>query len=164
MSTGRGTVAVAHYGVELQRSDFLHLAAHPSSCTEETFVTWCQERLAAGARLAVDLFSGAGGLSLGLTEAGWTVAVSIDKDVRALETHRHNFPGLALPMDLGDQAERDQLVSLLSAVPVDLLAGGPPCQPFSKAAYWVDPGDDARYRRARARGEQAARPTAPFPR
>ena len=124
---------MGYYGVAFQRSDTLQLAAHPSSCTEETFVTWCGEQLATGARLAVDLFSGAGGLSLGLTEAGWTVAVAVDSNVRALETHRHNFPGLALSMDLSRQEERDRLVSLLSAVPVDLVAGGPPCQPFSRA-------------------------------
>jgi DNA (cytosine-5)-methyltransferase 1 len=39
-----------------------------------------------------------------------------------------------------------------------LIVGGPPCQPFSKAAFWSEDGDDAAYRRARARGEKAARP------
>ena len=40
-----------------------------------------------------------------------------------------------------------------------IVIGGPPCQPFSKAAYWLDPGDEAKYRQARARGELTARPT-----
>ena len=40
-----------------------------------------------------------------------------------------------------------------------LVIGGAPCQPFSKASYWTDPGDEARYRRARARGQRARRPT-----
>ena len=36
----------------------------------------------------------------------------------------------------------------LSASESCIVIGGPPCQPFSKAAYWTDPGDDSRYRRA----------------
>ncbi|MEV5754945.1 DNA cytosine methyltransferase [Actinoallomurus sp. NPDC052308] len=124
---------MSFYGVKLHRSDTLRLEEHPQACTEETFVEWCGERLAGGARLAVDLFSGAGGLSLGLERAGWTVVMSVDNDVRALETHRANFPGLAQKIDLGDPDERDKLVDLLSGTEIDLIAGGPPCQPFSRA-------------------------------
>ena len=39
---------------------------------------------------AVDLFAGAGGLSLGLQEAGFSVIASADDDATALETHAHN--------------------------------------------------------------------------
>ena len=31
------------------------------------------------------------------------------------------------------------------------VIGGPPCQPFSKAAYWLDDGQESKYRQARAR-------------
>jgi DNA (cytosine-5)-methyltransferase 1 len=119
--------------VKLQRSDDLRLAEHPSACTPETFAEWCQQRRDAGERLAVDLFSGAGGLSLGLEAAGWTVAVAVDNDPKALQTHRHNFPGLALSHDLAEPAGRQTLVDLLSQTEIDLVAGGPPCQPFSRA-------------------------------
>ncbi|WP_246212643.1 DNA cytosine methyltransferase [Streptomyces abyssomicinicus] len=81
----------------------------------------------------MDLFTGAGGLSLGIQDAGWTMAAGIDFDERALETHAHNFPGLSLGMDLGDPEVRDHLIELLSSADVDLVAGGPPCQPFSRA-------------------------------
>ncbi|QQQ74780.1 DNA cytosine methyltransferase [Saccharothrix sp. 6-C] len=121
------------YGVKLQRSDDLRLARHPDGCTEHTFEQWCAQKLAAGQRLAVDLFSGAGGLSLGLEEAGWTVAVSVDNDEKAVQTHSHNFPGLVLDLDLGEPSQRQELVELLSRTEIDLLAGGPPCQPFSRA-------------------------------
>lgn len=121
------------YGVKLQRSDDLRLVRHPDGCTEDTFEQWCAQRLAAGQRLAVDLFSGAGGLSLGLEEAGWTVAVSVDNDEKAVQTHSHNFPGLALDCDLSDPSQRQGLVELLAKTEIDLLAGGPPCQPFSRA-------------------------------
>jgi DNA (cytosine-5)-methyltransferase 1 len=83
--------------------------------------------------LAVDLFSGAGGLSLGLANAGWTVAAAVDHDQRALETHRANFPGLTLDLDLAERRDRRRLVRMLREVEIDLVAGGPPCQPFSRA-------------------------------
>ncbi|MFI7284672.1 DNA cytosine methyltransferase [Micromonospora chersina] len=121
------------YGVKLQRSDDLRLLPHPDGCTTKTFVDWCRGEVARGRPLAVDLFSGAGGLSLGLTAAGWTVAAAVDHDAKALATHRANFPGLALDVDLGDVSARRGLVRLLRQVDIDLVAGGPPCQPFSRA-------------------------------
>ncbi|MFF6894298.1 DNA cytosine methyltransferase [Streptomyces microflavus] len=124
---------MSFYGVKLHRSDVLQLSEHPETCTEDTFAAWCATRVSSGARLAVDLFSGAGGLSLGLEHAGWTVAASVDSDQRALETHRANFPGLALGTDLGDADQRANLISLLRQADIDLIAGGPPCQPFSRA-------------------------------
>ena len=43
-----------------------------------------------------------------------------------------------------------------------VVVGGAPCQPFSKAAYWTEAGDDAAYRRARASGITGiVRPAAP---
>lgn len=129
----KGAAAVATYAVKLQRSDDLVLPRHVDGCSEATFQQWCSEQVNAGARLAVDLFSGAGGLSLGLAKAGWTIALAVDHDEKALQTHRHNFPGLALAKDLSDVAERCALHAMLTGVEVDLLAGGPPCQPFSRA-------------------------------
>lgn len=82
---------------------------------------------------AIDLFSGAGGLSYGLEAAGYQVALSVDLDEWALQTHAANFPGLALRLDLGSKDIRDEIVHLFAGVEVDLVAGGPPCQPFSRA-------------------------------
>ncbi|WP_089909027.1 DNA cytosine methyltransferase [Lentzea albida] len=124
---------MSYYKVKLQRSDDLQLAVHVDGCAEDTFEQWCVKRISQGHRLAVDLFSGAGGLSLGLEAAGWTVAVSVDNDPKALQTHRHNFAGLALGRDLSDRDEREALITLLKKTKIDLLAGGPPCQPFSRA-------------------------------
>ncbi|MEV4753627.1 DNA cytosine methyltransferase [Micromonospora sp. NPDC049559] len=121
-----------HYGVPLQRSDYLKLDPNENSCTLEGFQDWL-EGFGKGKRLAVDLFSGAGGLSSGIERAGWTTAAAVDFDERALETHRANFPGLSLKMDLGDPAERDRLEGILRPAKIDLVAGGPPCQPFSRA-------------------------------
>jgi DNA (cytosine-5)-methyltransferase 1 len=124
---------VAHYGVRLQRSDALKLPAHPEGPTVRTLKVWCEAQREGGRSIAVDLFSGAGGLSAGVEAAGWAVAAAVDHDPRALETHRHNFPGLALDLDLGEERARDTFVRLFNNIPVDLVAGGPPCQPFSRA-------------------------------
>ena len=91
---------MATYGVKLLRSDLLNLEEHPDSCTEAGFGQWCADKVATGSRLAVDLFAGAGGLSLGMVRAGWTVAASVDDNPFALKTHRANFPGVALAKDL----------------------------------------------------------------
>ena len=82
---------------------------------------------------AIDLFSGAGGLSLGLAEAGFSVIAAADNNADALTTHRANLPSLTWN---GDLASPDEFAAVLKAWGVDrvdLLAGGPPCQPFSRA-------------------------------
>ena len=81
----------------------------------------------------VDLFCGAGGLSLGATQAGGEVILAVDNDRQALLTHAAHFRGAAMCLDLADEDNLRRLVELLSGVHVDVLVGGPPCQPFSKA-------------------------------
>jgi DNA (cytosine-5)-methyltransferase 1 len=114
---------------------------------------------------AVDLFAGAGGLSLGVSAAGVDVRLLVDCDPLACETLRKNTQhhrSKVLEADvatLSGQALR-KLAGLARRDPL-MIVGGPPCQPFSKAAYWTDPGEEARYRRARARGERIPRPSSP---
>lgn len=76
----------------------------------------------------VDLFSGAGGLSLGLKMAGWEAIAASDFDTSACATYRRNFPGV----DVIDGDIRKVSWDSLKGK-VDLVAGGPPCQPFSVA-------------------------------
>ncbi|MFD9491837.1 DNA cytosine methyltransferase [Streptomyces sp. NPDC060005] len=123
------------YGVPLERSDYLKLDKHRRHCEPEDFKEWVQSGFGKGKRLAVDLFSGAGGLSLGLERAGWTTAAAVDFDERARETHAANFPGMSLCLDLGDDEQRGEFVQRIldSGAEIDLVAGGPPCQPFSRA-------------------------------
>jgi DNA (cytosine-5)-methyltransferase 1 len=94
---------------------------------------WAANLSTAGARLAVDLFCGAGGLGFGLEEAGWRVVLAVDNDVEAVETHRHHFGGWTVNWDLSDARVVDRVAGLMRDTGVELLAGGPPCQPFSKA-------------------------------
>lgn len=132
---GRGSVSTI--GVKTVRSSYLSFDedGRPDAASVTGFGRWCREHADRGEDLAVDLFAGAGGLSLGLEEAGWTVAASVDHYQAALETHRHNFGGLALDWDLGDEDVQKEFVDLFrkNDVTVDLVAGGPPCQPFSRA-------------------------------
>jgi DNA (cytosine-5)-methyltransferase 1 len=83
---------------------------------------------------AADLFCGAGGLSEGLSQAGFKVVAAADHDPDACATYRLNFPDSELLE--GDLTSALLHERLLEAVhqhgELDLLAGGPPCQAFSQ--------------------------------
>ncbi|MHA7836175.1 MAG: DNA (cytosine-5-)-methyltransferase [bacterium] len=117
-------------GVDLERLPQLQLPPHPQAARTHRFKRWVE---AQNRPVAVDLFCGAGGLSQGLEEAGYVVALSIDTDRSALKTHQHNLPGVALLKDLANPDHIDSVVRMLEGIEVDLIAGGPPCQPFSRA-------------------------------
>lgn len=124
------------YGVKLVRGPFLSLPPHREHCDSVDEVVDLASRirqLDSGALLAADLFSGAGGLSLGLRQAGFHVVFAADHYREAVETHSHHFPGLSVDWDLSDVAAIEMVASLITRAGVDLVAGGPPCQPFSKA-------------------------------
>ena len=116
--------------LKTERSAVLRLPVHPNAARTESFRRWVARQRRP---LAIDLFSGCGGLSIGLEQAGYTVVLSVDNDPWALETHRHNLPGAAIDLDLSDPDRVEVLLRLLDGLPIDLVAGGPPCQPFSRA-------------------------------
>ena len=125
--------------VKLVRGPFLRMSPHEQHCaTAEDLLRLCRElrRARPDRLLAADLFAGAGGMSLGLEQAGMRVVIGADHDPEALETHRHHFGGFAVDWDLGDPDVIERLAELMTAARVDVLAGGPPCQPFSKAGRW----------------------------
>ena len=82
---------------------------------------------------AIDLFSGAGGLTLGLRRARFRVVGAIENDPLAAETYRANFGRVHLwEMDIRELSVRRVLRELdLRPGKLDLLAGCPPCQGFS---------------------------------
>lgn len=83
---------------------------------------------------AIDLFCGAGGLTLGLRRAGWDVLAGIDVDEAVGDTYRSNNPGSRfLAADLRSVTDAE-ILALAGDAPRRelLLAGCAPCQPFSK--------------------------------
>lgn len=80
---------------------------------------------------AVELFAGAGGLSLGLAAAGFTIHAAVELDPQAAETYRRNHRATRRLVEADVRS-----VDPASLFPdrrrrLDLLAGGPPCQGFS---------------------------------
>jgi len=98
----------------------------------------------------VDVFCGAGGLSLGLERAGWNVVAAVDNDAAALQTYGFNRPCTSpdsgtregttlLKFDLHEESAIDASITnirlSLGKRDLDLLVGGPPCQGFSHAGF-----------------------------
>lgn len=93
----------------------------------------------------IDLFSGCGGFSLGLGNAGWTGLFAIEKDSMAFETFEHNLiygkynhftwpdwlPRKPMSIQTLLRNYKPELEKLNEKI--DLIAGGPPCQGFSMA-------------------------------
>ena len=72
----------------------------------------------------IDLFAGAGGMSLGFAKAGFRSLVAVDCDAGAVATYRQNFDTPALRSLVDPQAPYPRPL---------VVIGGPPCQGFSSA-------------------------------
>lgn len=99
--------------------------------------------------MAVDLFAGAGGFSLGIEQAGFDVAVAIEHDPIHAAVYAFNFPhtkvlcadvaklsGHAIQKAVAEWTAtngqwRGETSDGTSKIPIDLVFGGPPCQGFS---------------------------------
>lgn len=94
----------------------------------------------------LSLFSGAGGLDVGLNQAGFHISLCVEVDALARKTLHKNHPHwpLAEPGDVHELSSEQALKQAgLRPRQLSLIAGGPPCQPFSKAGYWAT-GDSGR--------------------
>jgi len=87
--------------------------------------------------IAVDIFAGAGGLSLGLEQAGFDVVAAIEVDPVHCAVHEYNFPDCAAICRSAADVTGDEIRAALAATgrdrdaEIDLVCGGPPCQGFS---------------------------------
>ena len=83
--------------------------------------------------LAIDLFCGCGGLTVGLNKAGFKVVGAIDNEKLAIETYKANHPKVKLYFeDITKISPHTLLKDLgLKKGSLDLIAGCPPCQGFS---------------------------------
>lgn len=81
----------------------------------------------------IDLFSGAGGFSLGFDKIGFHNVFSVDIEPSFCETYNHNFPRHNLIQhDICDITD-SELKYLKEHHEIDVVIGGPPCQGFSIA-------------------------------
>lgn len=91
----------------------------------------------------LDLFCGAGGMALGMAGAGLRIVASYDYDEKALAVHKANIKHGTMLRPVGTRRHRRHveadLRDLLTMAPdiaelaPDVIVGGPPCQPFSRA-------------------------------
>jgi DNA (cytosine-5)-methyltransferase 1 len=83
--------------------------------------------------IGVDLFAGAGGLSLGFEQAGFHIAAAVEYDPIHAATHEYNFPHCATicrsVADIDGDYIRAQ--SKIGKADIDVVFGGAPCQGFS---------------------------------
>ncbi len=85
-------------------------------------------------KTAIDLFCGCGGISEGLRRLGFNILAGVDSEQKYISTFTHNFPkSKSLIVDLRDfSPKRLMKATGIKEGELTLLAGGPPCQGFSK--------------------------------
>ena len=132
--------------INLVRHSRVVCRARDPLCHECPLITFChtgRERLKRDGRpVAVEFFGGAGGLAEGFSESGFRIAVAIEMDRNAAQTHRANHPGTVV---LERNARTVSAEDIRNAAPwmgdVTAVIGGPPCQGYSVAGK-RNPEDD----------------------
>lgn len=91
---------------------------------------------------AIDLFCGAGGLTVGLKRAGFKVVAAVEVDPEVARTYAKNHPEVKLLVkDIRDVTAKE-ILELTGLKKIDLIAGCPPCQGFSTLADKDHRNDD----------------------
>jgi DNA (cytosine-5)-methyltransferase 1 len=87
---------------------------------------------------SISLFSGCGGLDLGLHKAGFQTVLATDAEALCAETWRQSMPSTPFLVGRIGALSRSDIKAALggSIGDIDLIAGGPPCPPFSKSRFY----------------------------
>jgi DNA (cytosine-5)-methyltransferase 1 len=98
----------------------------------------------------ISLYTGAGGLDYGFEAAGFQTGVAVEFDANCCKTLRANRPWPVIERDI-HAVPTDEMLEATGRKrgEIDLVIGGPPCQPFSKSGYWST-GDARRLEDPRA--------------
>jgi len=98
----------------------------------------------------MSLYTGAGGLDYGFEAANYDLMLALEMNTDCCLTIRANRDWPILQKDINDTSGDELLYTAsLKRGELDVLIGGPPCQPFSKSAYWTN-GDTRRLEDPRA--------------
>lgn len=81
----------------------------------------------------IDLFSGAGGMTLGFEQAGFSNVFSVEFDTAFAETYKKNFPKHTLIVQNIKNITEEEIKKLIGNKKIHVIVGGPPCQGFSIA-------------------------------
>ena len=92
-----------------------------------------------GRPIAIDLFAGAGGMSLGFEQAGFDVVAAVEIDPVYCATHKFNFPNsTVLPRSVeGLTGKEIRKKAGIGDQEIECVFGGAPCQGFSLIGHRV---------------------------
>lgn len=84
---------------------------------------------------AIDLFCGAGGLSLGFQQAGFNILLGIDNDAQALQTFKNTHNKSQVICGDITKINYEDIKPLINNKKIDVIIGGPPCQGMSISGF-----------------------------
>lgn len=86
----------------------------------------------------ISLYTGIGGLDFGFERAKYKPAVCVEMDDACVVAIKKNLSKVVIQKDIHEVSSEEILrTGGLAKSEVDILVGGPPCQPFSKSSHWV---------------------------